>query len=201
LGAACWIARDDAQGRTAAGLVAAMLLYNIAVVSLLGYARIGPRLSGVGLWPGVIRTWRWRSGASGVCESHAKAGAAMNVSGGSCDEAVSELGFRCTLGPAAAARRLPPDQLDGPRRRSAPALTCRLRQPLSCRAGGADGGGVSRLSVRQSGRFGQVAAGLPEAVHALLRGRRLVLRDERLACVREAWDGNDRAAARRAMAG
>jgi len=55
LGAACWIARDDAQGRTAAGLVAAMLLYNIAVVSLLGYARIGPRLSGVGSWPVVIR--------------------------------------------------------------------------------------------------------------------------------------------------
>jgi uncharacterized membrane protein YqgA involved in biofilm formation len=54
LGAACWVARDDAQGRTAAGLVAAMLLYNIAVVSLLGYARIGLRLSGVGSWPAVI---------------------------------------------------------------------------------------------------------------------------------------------------
>ncbi len=54
LGAACWIARDDAQGRTAAGLVAAMLLYNIAVVSLLGYARIGLQLAGVGLWPAVI---------------------------------------------------------------------------------------------------------------------------------------------------
>ncbi len=54
LGAACWIAREDARGRTAAGLVAAMLLYNIATASLLGYARIGPRLSGVGLWPAVI---------------------------------------------------------------------------------------------------------------------------------------------------
>jgi hypothetical protein len=54
LSVACWIARDDAQGRTAAGLVAAILLYNIAVVSLLGYARIGLRLSGVGSWPAVI---------------------------------------------------------------------------------------------------------------------------------------------------
>ncbi len=54
LGAACWFARDDAHGRTDAGLVAAMLLYNIAAASLLGYARIGLRLPGVGLWPAVI---------------------------------------------------------------------------------------------------------------------------------------------------
>jgi len=54
LGAACWLARDDAQGRTAAGLIAAVLLYNIAVVSLLGYARIGLGMSGAGLPPAVI---------------------------------------------------------------------------------------------------------------------------------------------------
>jgi hypothetical protein len=54
LGAACWGARDDAQGRTAAGLITAMLLYNIAAVSLLGYSRIGLGISGVGLWPAVI---------------------------------------------------------------------------------------------------------------------------------------------------
>jgi hypothetical protein len=54
LGAACWVARDDASGPTAAGLITAMLLYHIAVVSLLGYARIGLGMPGVGLWPGVI---------------------------------------------------------------------------------------------------------------------------------------------------
>ncbi len=54
LGMACWIARDDAQGRTATGLIAAMLLYNIAAVSLLSYARIGFGMSGFGLLPGVI---------------------------------------------------------------------------------------------------------------------------------------------------
>jgi hypothetical protein len=54
LGAACWFARDDAQGRTAAGLIVAVLLYNIAAVSLLSYARIGLGMSGVGLLPAVI---------------------------------------------------------------------------------------------------------------------------------------------------
>lgn len=54
LGAACWIARDDAQNRAAAGLVAGMLLYNAAVATLLGYAGLGLGMSGVGLWPAVI---------------------------------------------------------------------------------------------------------------------------------------------------
>ncbi len=54
LGAACWFARDDTHGRTDQGLVAGMLLYNIAAASLLGHARIGLGLPGVGLWPAVI---------------------------------------------------------------------------------------------------------------------------------------------------
>ena len=54
LGAACWLARDEAQSRTAAGLIAAMLLYNIAVVSLLVYARVGLGMSGIGFLPAVI---------------------------------------------------------------------------------------------------------------------------------------------------
>jgi len=53
LGGACWLARGDAQGRTAAGLIAAMLLYNIAAVVLLGHARIGLGMAG-GSLPAVI---------------------------------------------------------------------------------------------------------------------------------------------------
>lgn len=54
LGVACWFARDDAQSRAARGLIAAMLLYNMATTTLLAYAGIGFGLSGVGLWPAVV---------------------------------------------------------------------------------------------------------------------------------------------------
>ncbi len=54
LGAACWLARVDVRSRTDQGLVAAILLYNIAASLLLGYARMGLGLPGVGLWPAVI---------------------------------------------------------------------------------------------------------------------------------------------------
>jgi hypothetical protein len=54
LGAACWLARNDERSRAVAGLVAALLLYNVAVAAVLSHAGIGLGLSGVGLWPTVV---------------------------------------------------------------------------------------------------------------------------------------------------
>ena len=54
LGVACWLARNDQQTRAARGLVAAMLLYNVATVLLLASAGIGSGLRGVELWPAVV---------------------------------------------------------------------------------------------------------------------------------------------------
>jgi hypothetical protein len=54
LGVACWFAREDAAGRAAKGLIAAMLLYNAAVVAILVLAWINQGSSGVALWPVVL---------------------------------------------------------------------------------------------------------------------------------------------------
>ena len=78
LGAACWLARDDAQGRAARGLIAAMLLYNLDAVALFAYAGIGLGLHGVALWPAVVvhagmAVWciayLWRQPATGLVET------------------------------------------------------------------------------------------------------------------------------------
>ena len=53
LGLVCWLARNDQQSRVTAGPVAAMLFYNVAVATVLVYARLGLDLSGIGLWPTV----------------------------------------------------------------------------------------------------------------------------------------------------
>lgn len=54
LGCACWLARADVRSRTARGLVAALLLYNVLAVALLAHARLGSGLTGIGLWPAVV---------------------------------------------------------------------------------------------------------------------------------------------------
>jgi hypothetical protein len=54
LGLACWLARNDGQSRAAAALIAAMLLYNAAVLAVLIYAGTALGLSGVGLWPAAV---------------------------------------------------------------------------------------------------------------------------------------------------
>jgi hypothetical protein len=53
LGLVCWLARNGQQSRVTAGPVVAMLFYNVAVATLLAYARLGLDLSGIGLWPTV----------------------------------------------------------------------------------------------------------------------------------------------------
>jgi hypothetical protein len=54
LGVACWFARDEAAGRAANGLIAAMLLYNIGVVAILAFAWARLGLVGIALWPVVL---------------------------------------------------------------------------------------------------------------------------------------------------
>ena len=54
LGVACWLARGDTHSRAASGLIAAMSLYNVAAVAVLGFAGIGFGLHGLALWPAVV---------------------------------------------------------------------------------------------------------------------------------------------------
>ncbi len=54
LGVAFWLARDDSQSRAARGLVAAMVIYNLAVVLILAVAGIRSPHAGIVLWPAAV---------------------------------------------------------------------------------------------------------------------------------------------------
>jgi hypothetical protein len=51
LGVACWFGSRDTQSRAAIGIVAAMLLYNLAAVALLVSLRYYAGMTGMGLLP------------------------------------------------------------------------------------------------------------------------------------------------------
>ncbi len=51
---ACWQARKSERNDTQIGLLAGLLVYNIAVPALLIYAAIAPGLHGIALWPASI---------------------------------------------------------------------------------------------------------------------------------------------------
>jgi hypothetical protein len=54
LGVACWIARGDVGDRAARGLVAAIWLYDVGAVVVLGSAGIQSQTAGVQLWLVVV---------------------------------------------------------------------------------------------------------------------------------------------------
>lgn len=54
LGVACWLVRRDAPSRSASGLGAAMLVYNLGAVIVLGAAGMVSRPVGFALWPAVV---------------------------------------------------------------------------------------------------------------------------------------------------
>ena len=53
LGLVCWLARDGKSSATR-GLIAGILLYNVAVIAILAHARFGLELSGIAFWPTVL---------------------------------------------------------------------------------------------------------------------------------------------------
>ena len=54
LGAACWLGRNEKQGKAVKGLVTAMTVYNIGVIAVFIFAAINWELSGIRLWPVVV---------------------------------------------------------------------------------------------------------------------------------------------------
>ena len=54
IGVACWLARHDSRTPAQLGLLAGVLIYNVAAVVLLGFAGAVLRMVGIALWPAVV---------------------------------------------------------------------------------------------------------------------------------------------------
>jgi phosphotransferase system glucose/maltose/N-acetylglucosamine-specific IIC component len=54
IGVASGMARDDAGGAARRGVVAAVLIYDVAAAMLFVYAAVGLRLGGPALWPAAV---------------------------------------------------------------------------------------------------------------------------------------------------
>jgi hypothetical protein len=54
LGVTCWLARKGDRGAAQTGLVAGMLIYNLAVPMLLMHAAMASMMGGIALWPASI---------------------------------------------------------------------------------------------------------------------------------------------------
>lgn len=53
LALACWLARHDGQSRAGRAVIAAMLVYDLAVVAVLAHARTGLDVTGILFWPAI----------------------------------------------------------------------------------------------------------------------------------------------------
>jgi hypothetical protein len=54
IGVACWLGRSDKFGPAQLGLLAGVLLYDVAAAALLTYAGLVLRMVGIALWPAAV---------------------------------------------------------------------------------------------------------------------------------------------------
>jgi hypothetical protein len=54
IGVACWLARRDQGGPAQYGMLAGVLVYDVAAAALLAYAGLVLKITGLFLWPAVV---------------------------------------------------------------------------------------------------------------------------------------------------
>lgn len=54
IGVACWLARNDGRSGARTGLLAGLLIYNLAVPILLLHALLASMMHGIALWPASV---------------------------------------------------------------------------------------------------------------------------------------------------